>query len=54
MAFQKAGVVAKVGPGCTRLKVGDEVWADLADDGLGGYVGAPRGPHVTILFFMLI
>ena len=37
LGMDMAGVVVKVGPGCTRLKVGDEVWADLADDGLGGY-----------------
>jgi NADPH:quinone reductase-like Zn-dependent oxidoreductase len=32
-----AGVVHSVGKGCTRLKPGDRVWADLADDGLGAY-----------------
>lgn len=37
LGMDMAGVVVKVGPGCTRIKVGDEVWADLADDGLGGY-----------------
>jgi len=29
MGFDVAGTIAAVGPGCSRLKVGDEVWADL-------------------------
>jgi NADPH:quinone reductase-like Zn-dependent oxidoreductase len=29
LGFDVAGVVEKVGPGCTRLKPGDAVWADL-------------------------
>ena len=37
LGMDMAGVVVKVGPGCTRLKPGDEVWADLAADGLGAY-----------------
>ena len=37
LGMDMAGVVVAVGEGCTRLGVGDRVWADLADDGLGGY-----------------
>lgn len=37
LGMDVAGVVVRVGPNCTRLRPGDEVWADLADDGLGGY-----------------
>jgi len=29
MGFDVAGTVEAAGPGCSRLKVGDEVWADL-------------------------
>jgi NADPH:quinone reductase-like Zn-dependent oxidoreductase len=39
LGFDMAGTIEQVGPGCIRLKVGDEVWADLGL-GLGG--GAPE------------
>lgn len=34
LGFDVSGVVVAVGAGCTRLKVGDEVWTDLGDIGL--------------------
>jgi NADPH2:quinone reductase len=33
-----SGTVVEVGPGCTRLKVGDDVWAD--GGGVAGDTGA--------------
>lgn len=40
--FNVAGVIAEVGAGCKRLKVGDEVWADLGK-GLGSIFGPQLG-----------
>eukprot|EP00035_Acanthoeca_spectabilis_P033897 m.25971 g.25971 ORF g.25971 m.25971 type:complete len:1077 (+) comp6262_c0_seq1:117-3347(+) len=37
LGMDMAGVVQEVGSGCPRLKAGDRVWADLAEDNLGGY-----------------
>lgn len=34
MGFDAAGKIVAVGSGCTRLKVGDEVWADLGKSSL--------------------
>jgi len=31
MGFDVAGTIEAVGPGCSRLKAGDEVWADLGE-----------------------
>ena len=48
LGFDVAGIVAALGPtGCNRLKVGDEVWADLGKTWplRGGQLGdrPPRG-----------
>jgi alcohol dehydrogenase len=37
LGMDMAGTVVAVGDGCKRLRVGDRVWADLANDGLGAY-----------------
>jgi len=34
LGFDVAGTVVEVGSGCTRLKLGDEVWADLGQSGV--------------------
>jgi NADPH:quinone reductase-like Zn-dependent oxidoreductase len=40
--FDVAGIVESVGLGCTRLQIGDSVWADLGK-GLGGAAGVQIG-----------
>jgi NADPH:quinone reductase len=42
LGFDVAGVVAQIGAGCDRVKVGDKVWADLGKTWLlrGGELGA--------------
>ena len=37
LGMDMAGTVSAIGGACPHLKVGDAVWADMADDGLGGY-----------------
>eukprot|EP00929_Paragymnodinium_shiwhaense_P041519 TRINITY_DN21554_c0_g1_i1.p1 TRINITY_DN21554_c0_g1~~TRINITY_DN21554_c0_g1_i1.p1 ORF type:complete len:399 (-),score=57.38 TRINITY_DN21554_c0_g1_i1:86-1282(-) len=38
LGFEAAGIVAALGPGTVgRFKVGDEVWADMGIDYIGGY-----------------
>lgn len=37
LGFDLAGTVIAIGDGVNRLKVGDEVWADLGSSGLGAY-----------------
>jgi NADPH:quinone reductase-like Zn-dependent oxidoreductase len=47
LGFDVAGIVEAVGEEVTRLRPGDEVWADLIDRGGGAFAELVRGPETT-------